>query len=306
MGARNAAVAALCGVAAAILYIAVALGSTGAAILAALAQLPLFLAGLGLGLGGAAIACASALVVLFVVADVADALLFAALNAIPVILLTRQALLARRSAEGEVEWYPPGQLTAWLAAFALLGLGIAILALGGPHGLETLIRRAVDPALSQLTDAPAAERAALARVMASVIPGITAASWMVMTATNGVLAQGVLARFGVNWRPSPDVAALTLPVWLPLIAAAAMAAMLFGPEARFVGLNVLIALFVPFCLAGLALFHALARQYPRPTVPLAIFYVMAGLFGWPLFIAAIIGLIDAAVGLRRRFAALRR
>ncbi|HEV2300721.1 MAG TPA: DUF2232 domain-containing protein [Stellaceae bacterium] len=307
MGARNAAVvAALCGAAAAVLYLAVALGSTGAAILVSLAQLPLFLAGLWLGLGGAAIASLSATLVLFAAADLSDAILFAALNAVPVLVLTRQALLARRDAEGGLEWYPPGPLTAWLAGLALLGLGVAILAFGGPHGLESVIRRALDQALAQFIDAPAAERSATTRLIAAVVPGITAASWMVMTITNAVLAQGILARFGANWRPSPDIAALALPVWLPLAAAAAAAAALFGPEARFVGVNVLIALGVPFCLGGLALFHAVARRYARPAVLLTIFYVMAGLFGWPLLVAAVMGLIDASLGLRRRFTPLRR
>jgi hypothetical protein len=306
MGARNAAIAALLGVAAALLYLAVALGSTGAAILVSLAQLPLFLAGLWLGLGGAAIASSSAVLVLFAAADWSDALLFAALDAVPAVVLVRQALLARRNAEAGLEWYPPGQLTAWLAGLALLGLGVGILALGGPHGLQDLLRRALDPALAQLTDASAAERTALEGVIAFVAPGVTAASWMVMTATNGVLAQGVLARFGANWRPSPDIAALALPFWLPLVAAAAAAATLFGGDARFVGVNVLIALVVPFCLGGLGLFHALARQYARPAVPLTIFYVLAGLFGWPFLVAAVMGLIDASLGLRRRFAPLRR
>lgn len=307
MGARNSAlVAALLGAAAALLYLAVALGSTGAAILVSLAQLPLFLAGLWLGLSGAAIASSSAVLVLFLAAEASDALLFAALDAAPAVLLTRQALLARRNEDGGLEWYPPGPLTAWLAGLALLGLGVAILGFGGPHAMQSLLRRMLDPALAQLSDAPAAERAAMARIIAAVVPGITAASWMVMTAINAMLAQGVLARFGANWRPSPDIAALALPFWLPLAAAAAAAAMFFGPAAQFVGINVLIALVVPFCLGGLALSHAVARRYPRPAVPLAIFYVLAGLFGWPFLVAAVIGLIDASLGLRRRLAPLRR
>ena len=307
MGARNGAlVAALCGAAAALLYLAVALGSTGAAILVALAQLPLFIAGLWLGLTGAAIASASALVLLFATTETADALLFAAFDALPVTLLVRQALLARRNPEGGLEWYPPGQMAAWLAGLGLTGLFVAIFAFGGPQALQNLLRRALDPALAQLTQASASDRAALAGVIAAVLPGITAASWMAMTAANGALAQGVLARFGASWRPCPDIAALVLPIWLPLLAAAAAAATFFGGEARFLGVNALIALGVPFCLGGLALLHALARQYGRPAVVLVTFYVSAGLFGWPFLIAALMGFIDASIGLKRRPLFLRR
>lgn len=306
MGARDAAAAVLCGVAAAGLYFAVALGSTGAAILVSLAQLPLFLAGLWLGLGGAAVACASALLVLFAVAEFGDALLFAALDAAPVVLLTRQALLARRTPEGGLEWYPPGKLAAWLAGLGLSGLLAAILAFGGPQGLEGLLRRTLDPALAPLIAAPEAERLAVASLVAAVLPGITAASWMLMIAIDAILAQGLLARFARNWRPTPDIAALALPLWLPLVAAGAAAATLFGGDARFVGVNALIALAVPFCLGGLGLLHAAVRHYARPAVALTIFYVAAGLFGWPFLVAAIMGLLDATFGLRRRFDPLRR
>ena len=35
-----------------------------------------------------------------------------------------------------------------------------------------------------------------------IIPGVVAASWMVTTVANAALAQGLLVRFGANWRPS--------------------------------------------------------------------------------------------------------
>jgi hypothetical protein len=123
-----------------------------------------------------------------------------------------------------------------------------------------------------------------------------------MAATNGVLAQGLLARFGANWRPSPDMAALGLPVWIPVLFALAAGVMLLGGTARFVGVNVMIVLAVPFSLAGLAVLHSLARRLSRPAVPLVTFYVLAGLFGWPLLLVALLGVLDSSLGLRRRFA----
>ena len=138
--------------------------------------------------------------------------------------------------------------------------------------------------------------------IAFILPGIVATSWMVMTATNGTLAQGLLARFGMSWRPSPDLAALGLPIWIPVLLAFAAGATLLHGTARFIGVNLLIVLAVPFCLAGLAVLHTVARRFPRPAVTLATFYLLAGSLGWPLLLIAVLGLLDSPLGLRRRFA----
>ena len=65
----------------------------------------------------------------------------------------------------------------------------------------------------------------------------------------------------------------------------------------------MIVLTVPFCLAGLAVVHAAARRAAKPYPLLVTFYLVAGLFGWPLLIVAIVGAIAAPLGLRRRLVA---
>jgi len=290
----------------ALLYLSVLIGSPGALILAYLAQLPLFAAGLWLGLGASIAAGAGALVLVATAAGVSTAAVFAALYVVPIVLLTRQALLARHGPDGAVEWYPAGLLTAWLTVLGLAAMGTAIALLGGPSGIEALLGQMLAPAIDRLAEAGGSSREALTRLVALVTPGTIAASWMAMTASNAVLAQGVLARFGRAWRPSPDLAALTLPHWLSGLLAAAAALSVFAGAARFFGVNVLIVLSVPFCLAGLAVLHTAARRLPRPQIPLVGFYVLAGLFGWPLLLAAVVGALDAPLGLRRRFSPARR
>jgi hypothetical protein len=71
---------------------------------------------------------------------------------------------------------------------------------------------------------------------------------------------------------------------------------------RFVGINVAIALSVPFGLAGLAVLHAAARRLSHPAMALVTFYTLAGLFGWPLLAVAVLGLLESWLGLRRRLA----
>jgi hypothetical protein len=298
----TAAIAVSCGAVAACLYLGIVLGSSGALILVYLTQLPLFVAGLWLGAGAAAVAGASGTLVLLGAYDLLGAAIFAALNAGPVTLLVRQVLLARRRPDGSFAWYPPGLLTAWLTGLALAGIAAAVLLLGGPDGLQAALREMVAQVLDRIASRPVPNREQVAEALAMIIPGVVAASWMVTTVVNGALAQGLLARFGANWRPSPPMAALALPIWLTVALAAAAALTIFPGAPRFIGLNMTIALIVAFCLGGLAVLHAAARRLPQPTMALVSFYTVATLFGWPFLIVALLGLLESWLGLRRRLA----
>ena len=296
------AVAIACGSVGACLYLAAMLGTPGALILVYMTQLPLFIAGLWLGTGAAALAGVTGGLVLLAASDLLGAAVFAALNVVPVTVLVRQALLARPASDGTIVWYPPGLLAAWLTALALAGIAAALLLLGGPEGLQSTLRGIVAEVIDRLARRPVANRDEAAELLAMVIPGIVAASWMIMLVANGALAQGVLARFGANWRPSPDLAGLGLPLWVPVALGLAAAAVVFGGALRFIGINMLIALSVPFCLAGLAVLHAVARHMSHPAMALVGFYILAALFGWPFLAVAVLGLLESWLGLRRRLA----
>jgi hypothetical protein len=283
-------------------YLLVLIGSTGSMIFVYLAQLPLFAAGLWLGVGASVSAGLVAALILAAAGSLPAAAFFAALNVVPVLLLVRQSLLARRGPGNAVDWYPPGLMTAWLTGFGLVAAAVTLVFLGGPQGAQAALREVLAPALDRHLGEITPELDELLAFVAFILPGIIATSWMVMTATNGCLAQGLLARFGASWRPSPDLAALGLPVWIPMLLAFAAGATLLGGTARFIGVNVMIVLAVPFCLAGLAVLHTVARRFPRPAVTLVTFYLLAGFLGWPLLLIALLGLLDSPLGLRRRFA----
>jgi hypothetical protein len=299
-GLRTAAIAVACGAVGGCFYLAVMLGTPGALILVYMTQLPLFLAGLWLGTGAAALAGLTGTLVLLGASDLIGAAVFAALNAVPVVLLVRQALLARRRSDGTPGWYPLGLLTAWLTAFALAGIVGALLLLGGPQGLQSALKGVVGDVLDRVAQRPLPNRDQIAELFAMVIPGVVAASWMIMAVANAALAQGLLARFGASWRPSPHLAGLGLPLWVPAALGLAAAATVFDGAPRFVGINMMIALSVPFCLAGLAVLHAVAHRLPHPAMALVGFYTLAGLFGWPLVAVALLGLLESWLGLRHR------
>src|SRR5579875_2529194 len=156
-------------------------------------QLPLFAPGLWLGTGAAALAALVATAILSAATGSSAAAFFAAVTAAPVVVLVRLALSARGRDEGTREWYPPGLLTAWMTALALLGTVLGVLMIGGIHGIETALGRALGPALDRLAVAPVSERRDIIRSLALILPGMLALSWMTIVVTNGILAQGVLA-----------------------------------------------------------------------------------------------------------------
>ena len=292
-------VAALCGVLAACPYFIHASGTPGSLILVYLSQLPLFVGGLWGGVTTAALAGLTASLMLLAASNIIAVIVFAALNVVPVILLVRQALLARPGADGTNEWYPPGLLAAWLTGLGLMGIIVTLLVFGGPDDIQVIVRNILSPALDRLFDEGIPGREELAGHLAMIMPGVVIASWMVMTLTNGTLAQGLLTRFGASWRPSPALAALELPGWFPVLLLLAATATALGGVMRFLGVNAIIILSVPFCLAGLAVLHAIAYRFSRPAVPLVGIYILAGLFGWPLVLVSVLGLLDTSFGLRR-------
>ena len=143
------------GVVSAFFYLAVLFGGFGALILGYLAPLPLFLAGLWLGSTASLLAGAAGTVaVLAVSSSVLVSLAYLVTAAVPVILVVRQALLARAAADGSVEWYPPGRLLMALTGMGLAGLlGAAVLTLDQPGGLEGAVRETLSRMADQMFSA---------------------------------------------------------------------------------------------------------------------------------------------------------
>lgn len=286
------------GLLSAALLLGVMAGSLGTVILAYLAPLPLFYAGLAYGLPAVVIAGAAGTAVSTVMGLMSGVAYLAAFAA-PVAILVRQALLWRTDAAGGTEWYPPGLLATWLAGIAAAVFLVAALAASGAEGgLPGLLR----PGLTQLYGvwAPDADTSEAVARIAELLPALVAASWMLMMAVNGALAQGLAVRIGANRRPSPDFAGLALPWFLaPVFGAAALAALLPGATG-FVGVTLAVIAAVPFFFQGLALVHALARKTPMPGLLVAGTYVVLFVFGGLIVVVAALGVIEQWAGFRRR------
>jgi Predicted membrane protein (DUF2232) len=295
-------IAVLAGIISSALFLSLLTGIPGMALFAYFVQLPLLFAGLAMGLTGSVVAVAAALVISGLIAGFLATLIYAFVQALPALIVVRQALLSRQSPQA-VEWYPPGLVLAQLTCLAAGAVAVAFLMLlDHPGGLQGAIEAFLTSALTELgaiqVDAgPPPELGA----WMFLFPGLMATSWVVMTVVNGVLAQSMAVRLGWNRRPSPDLVALELPSWLwPALGAAGLLALLGDQGWGFLGRSLLIVFVVPYVFLGLAVIHALIRRWPHPTWALVAVYGALVLLGWPILAVLLLGFVEDWAHLRRR------
>jgi hypothetical protein len=297
-------IAVVAGAASALVYASLLTGTPAAFLLAYLAQLPLFAAGLWMGTGAAVLASAAGMVVTFLTGGFVFAAIYAVANAAPVLVVVRQALRWRLRADGGVEWYPPGGLVVALLCLAgALFVGISLSLADRPGGLEGTLETFIVDAFRRLRgpsglDFPNIEE--FAAQIARLFAGIVAVSWLVMTAINGILGQALVAKAGVNRRPTPAMADIDLPAWLTGLTAIFAAGTFADGFGGFVSRNMIVILIAVYALAGLGVAHALVRNLQWRGMALGAVYGALLVFGWPIAVFAVLGLVEPYANLKAR------
>jgi|HubBroStandDraft_1064217.scaffolds.fasta_scaffold01846_14 hypothetical protein len=299
MASRALPLAIIGGLAAGLLFAAMLTGSLGGMILFWMAPLPLFAVGLRLGLQPVAVAGLAGTIAV-AIGDLSLGLVFASMVVLPILVLTSLALVIPRARVASV------------LVLGLTGLGLAGFALacffaadqdGGLQGVVTAaVRETADQTAEQFPEVPRIP-AELLDGIGLWLPGFFAAVCLVIFAGNGMLALGLLGRFGGGLVPPPAMASIAVPRWVGIGFVAAVAAAAAGSDGiEFAGWNLAQILSVPLLFGGLGVVHALLARHPARAVWLAIFY---GVILGPVFtvgLVVILGLIEQWVGLRQRFA----
>jgi len=301
------------GVVAALLHLSVTLVSPGAFMLAYFAQAPIVATGLALGCMPAAVAAAIAAVLVALGSPGVGALsLFVLTSALPVLIIVYFAIQNRiRDGEGEdgsVEWYPVGRLLGWLTVLALVAFVAAYLVfLGAENGVrgatETYLRNVLGALRNVQADAAAVDQ--LITTMAAIFPAVAAASWLLMIVVNGVMAQKFLTASGKNLRPIPAYSEIEVPIWPAAAVIFGALVAIFGGNAGFFGINVMLIGTIPFFFIGLAVLHSISAAWPGRLFLLVGAYLFLVLAVWPAAIIALLGLIEHWVRLRERMHARR-
>lgn len=287
----------------AVLHTSLLTGSPAAFLLAYLAQLPLFVAGLWMGTGAVGVAAAVGTFSAFAGGGFVFAIAYLLANAGPAFVVVRQALLWRPRADGGIEFYPLGNILLMLVGMvAALFAGMIFAFSGHPGGLEAALKQFILEAFKTVRapglDGPRLEP--FAEAVARFFPGIVGVSWLFMTVVNAVLAQGLVSRFAKPQRPSPSIVDLDLPVALLGLVAIFAVGSLLGGLGGFVSRNMIVVFVAVYALAGFAVLHALVAKLQWRGLALGASYGAVIVFGWPIAVVAILGLIEPLAQLKAR------
>ncbi len=306
LDAKQSLMAVAAGMASAFALLSLVSGSLLAMPLFYLAPLPLYLTGLAWGAKAAGIAALGGTLAIGVAGGLLVATPYAVVMAAPAWLVCRHALRSRSNANATTvdDWYPVGDLLARMTLMALTLFVVAALSIGGEGGgLYASVDAALRSGFEQM--APHLDPATISRsvdAMVPLFPGMLGANWLLMTAVNAAIAQGVLKRSGRNLRPSPAYGSLALPQWAawPLLAAALMALVGSG-DIEYLGRNMALVAATPFFLLGLVVVHRIIGGIQGRGAMLIAFYMILLISGWASLVVAGVGLLELWVGLRQRF-----
>jgi hypothetical protein len=225
-------------------------------------------------------------------------------------------LLARPAAStGDVEWYPPGRLVVWAAILGALVIMAALPQFGGSEaaiqatlrsGFERMLRLQMHiPPGESLTVPGVSDPDRLIEILVAVLPPAAAVLTTMTQLLNLWLAARIVKISGRLKRPWPDLADMRFPAATPFVLAAAIAGS-FLPDVVGIACTLVVAtLLVAYAALGFAVLHGITRRLQSRSIVLVGVYTAVAIFGWPILLVALLGLIDIALDLRTRIAAMR-
>jgi hypothetical protein len=311
------------GAAAALLFASITSGSYLSIVLFYLAPLPIMIAGLGWSHWSALIAAVAGSALLLGLFDAFLSLGFLAAAGAPGWLLPRLAMLTRALPAGadsapsdrSVEWFSPGALVvcAALLGAMLVLLTFPFLGLDEPTFRPSLTRNLwhlfgseTGRSIVSGTKVPGVpDLSRTVAILAFVLPPATAVVASLLNLINLWLA-GHIVKFSSRLaRPWPQLSAMTFPVWLTIVLAVAIGLTFVGGITAIAAEVVSASLIVAYGVLGFAVMHEITHGLDSRPFVLGGIYASVLIFGWPMLLLFLLGVIESAFGVRARVAAKR-
>jgi magnesium-transporting ATPase (P-type) len=306
------------GAASALLFASIASGSPLSFALANFAQLPIMLAAIGWTHLAGLLAALIASVGLAIATTGSVAIAFLLGIGLPAWWIGYLVLLARPSPGPDpaaIEWYPVGRIVVWTAIAAGLIVLVTMLRYGFDAGqVQAGLRRELERALRFLSGSPAnsplqlpsvKDPERLLDILVLVVPPMKAVALTVTSLINLWLAALIVRISGRLKRPWPQIAQMTFPPFAATVLAIAVAGT-FLPDLIGLASGVFTAsLLLAFALLGFAVLHAITLGVTGRGFMLTGLYFTVGVFGWPIVLMSLLGLLETMVALRARVAKRR-
>ncbi|MBN8969578.1 MAG: hypothetical protein J0G95_14135 [Rhizobiales bacterium] len=299
------------GLASATMFASIVSGAAISLMLFYLAPLPLMTVGLGWGSSTAAIGGLVGALGVGGVFGLPYIAAFTVTVALPAWWLGHIALLARPVSSDPqlanlapaLDWYPIGRLLVWIAVFASITTVSAMLTLGTDAetihaGLRNVLIRMGGISAEHLANESVNRTV---NALAALAPGTAT---LIATATltfNLWLAAKITATSQRLKRPWPDLRMTQLPTLALAALGAALLLCLAGGLIAILAQIFSAALLMAYGMTGFAVVHTLTQPLSGRAMMLVSMYAATMLIGWPLLGAILLGLADAAFGIRRRY-----
>ena len=307
------------GAASALLFASIASGSPLSFVLANFAQLPIMLAAIGWTHLAGLLAALIASFGLAVAISGSVAIAFLLGIGLPAWWIGYLALLARPAAgtgPTAIEWYPVGRIVVWIAIAAALVVLVTMLRYGfDATQMQAGLRRELERALRFLSGSPAnsplqlpsvGDPQRLLDVLVLIVPPMKAVALTATSLLNLWLAALIVRISGRLKRPWPEISQMTFPPFAAIVLAIAVAGT-FLPDLVGLASGVFTAsLLLAYALLGFAVVHTLTAGFTGRGFMLTGLYFTVGLFGWPIILMSLVGLLETVVALRARAAARRK
>jgi hypothetical protein len=301
------------GAAAALLFASVRSGVILSILLFYLAPLPILIAVLGWSHLAGLIAAAGASLALAAIFGWPLFFAFLAGVALPAWWLGYLALLARPAAEGAYEWYPVGRLVVWSALLGALVVIVAIPVFGTDEAsFNAALRAGFERLLQVQVNAPSGsgetagiDASRLVDVLVVLIPPMAAVLATLTNVINLWLAARIVAFSGRLRRPWPELASMQFPFGAAVLLPAAMVVSLIGGLVGIAATVLAASLMTAFGILGFAVLHAVTRGTASRLFVLSGTYAATLLFGWPIILMSMFGVVETLFGIRARIAQKR-
>ncbi|BAT60547.1 hypothetical protein GJW-30_1_03093 [Variibacter gotjawalensis] len=299
------------GLTSALLFGTFASGSLLSVPLFYLSPLPILLAALGWSHLAGLIAAVVAALVLGAVFSFSFFVAYLVGIGLPAWWLGYLALLGRPAANAPdgIEWYPSGKLLIWVSITAAIVVTLLVLSVAtDADELRNRLRRAFEPLINNPAirgrDGQSTFGQGLLQAPELILPPAAAIITTMVGSLLLYLGGRITRASGRLRRTWPDLSAMEFPPMAPIgFALIVSGAFLLSGMPQVIAVVLSAAVLTACALLGLAVLHALTRNVGGRGILLGSVYGASLVFGWPLLLAAMLGLADMALNFRGRLKA---